>query len=345
MPKLDITKLNAELKRKEIRPVYAVVGDELHLVSGALKIITDAVMGGGAESQSPAQFMGKEVDAEKINDTLRSVSMFSQNNLVIIREADKLKKDVAEFLAVYCARPAPNSTLILEAEKLDGRSKFMRAIEQNGAVVECKALYSNQIPSWINMEAGRHGKKISQEAAKFLADMIGNDLGQLKMSLDRLAIYVGNRALIELKDVEEAVAETAQRTVFELSDAIGMKQVDKAVSTLRNLLDAGQSPVFILNMIARHIRILTKAREIGGRIDSTPELAKYLGVHPFYANNYMSQSKNFSAGDLRKFFNLLSKCDRSLKSSRLPKERILEKLIFELCGKKNAVLKARRSNA
>ena len=65
-------------------------------------------------------------------------------------------------------------------------------------------------------------------------------------------------------------------------------------------------------MIARHVRILIKAREVGGRIADNQELARYLGVHPFFAKNYAAQARNFSAQELRRFFQVLARCDRSL---------------------------------
>lgn len=337
MPKIDITKLNAELKGGQFWPVYVVVGEESHLAITAVQLITEAILGRDANGSAKTSFLGKDADAQMLYDALKSISMFSPKNLVIIREADKLKKDVLDSLFRYLQSPSPASTLVIEAKKLDGRSKFMKAVEKQSVIVECKSLYANQVPSWINIEVARLGKRISMEAARFLGDMVGADLGQLKMSIERVSLYVGERDLIELKDIEEAVIETAQRTVFELSDAIGMRKVDKALSTLTNLLEAGQAPVFILNMISRHIRLLIKTREVSGKIQSMPELARYLGVHPFFVKNYVSQSRNFSAKELRRFFNLLSRCDRALKSSRLPRERILEKLLFELCGQKNAI--------
>jgi len=340
MPKLDITKLDQELRKGTIRPIYALVGPEAYLRNTARQLIEKAVVAADNTDASKQVFSAKEVDGAKVIDSLRSVSMFSGRQLVIIRDAEKLNKETVELLTKYAVSPVKESTLVLDAEKLDGRSKLMRTVEKEAVVLECKALYANQLPSWVGMEVRRQGKQMSHDAARFLSDMIGNDLGQLHQAIERVSLYVGDRQLIEMKDIEEAVIETAQRTVFDLGDAIGSRRVDRALSILANLLDAGQAPVFILNMISRHIRILIKAREVGGRIGSGPELARYLGVHPFFAKNYAEQSRNFSAQELRKYFRTLARCDRSLKSSRLPRERILEKLIFELCGGVNRSGKA-----
>lgn len=333
MPKLDITALDAELRSNKLRPIYLVVGPEMHLRRTAVQMITQTVLGKDEDSSAKKAFIGKEARSEALYDALHAISMFTRHNFVVVRDGEKVPKDTLEMLTKYAVAPAEGAVLLIDAEKLDGRSKFMRTMEKGAAVVECKLLYANQLPSWINMEARRKGKKISMEAARFLGDMVGSDLGQLSQALERVSLYVGNRQLIELRDIEEAVVETAQRTVFELGDAIGSRKVDRAIAILSNLIEAGQSPVFILSMISRHVRILIKAREIGNRVQDTREISRYLGVHPFFAKNYVTQANNFSAQELRRFFNALARCDRSLKSSRLPRERILEKLLFELCGR------------
>jgi DNA polymerase-3 subunit delta len=147
---------------------------------------------------------------------------------------------------------------------------------------------------------------------------------------------VGKRSLIELSDVETSVAETTQRTIFELTDALGERNVHRAVQMLANVIDHGQAPVMILAMIARHFRILLKAKEVAGRISNPAEIARYLGVHPFFAKQYADQANNFSLNELKDNFAKLSECDRELKSSRLSRLRILEHLVMEILHKKKA---------
>jgi len=105
---------------------------------------------------------------------------------------------------------------------------------------------------------------------------------------------------------------------------------------LANVIDHGQAPVMILAMIARHFRILLKAREVAGRISNPADIARYLGVHPFFAKQYADQANNFSLNELKDSFAKLSECDREIKSSRLSRLRILEHLVMEILHKKKA---------
>ncbi|MFH0799765.1 MAG: DNA polymerase III subunit delta [Pseudomonadota bacterium] len=333
MPRIDITELDKELRQGKIRPLYIIAGAEYHLASQSLRSIKEAVGKGGA-GESPAKSLsGREVRADAVIDDLRMVPMLGGRVLVVIREAEGIPKASLERLADYAAAPVEASTLVLVAEKMDGRTRFMQTAAKSGAIIDCKPLYLDKVPFWINMEVKRQGRQMSMEAAKFLAEMIGSDLGQLSQAIERILLYVGVRRMVELKDVEQAVSETHQHTIFELTDAVGTQRLPKALSLLHGILENGESPILVLNMIARHFRILMKAKDIAGRVEKESEVAKYLGVHAFFAKNYIAQARNFSNGELKACFRTLHRCDRELKSSRLGRERIFERAFFAMIGR------------
>jgi DNA polymerase-3 subunit delta len=145
--------------------------------------------------------------------------------------------------------------------------------------------------------------------------------------LERITLFVGRNKIVELADVEEAVAETTQRSVFEFTDALGNKDKKRAMLILKNLVDNAAQPIMILAMVARHFRLLIKAKEVE-KWGAGREIASYLGVNSFFVKNYVNQAANFSLEELKSKFKLLAKCDRQIKSSRIPKERILEQLII-----------------
>ena len=270
MAKIDVVQLDQELRAGKLRPVYIIAGEESYLANSALQRIEESVTEKDSSGLARTVFTGKEVTAHELLDTVRSLPLLGGRPVAIVRDAEGLSKDAFEKLTAYVAKPLESSTLILVASKLDGRSKFMQAASKTAAatIIECKPLYANQVPSWINMEISRRGKKISQEAARYLADIVGQDLGQVVSAIERLTLFIGDRPTIDLKDVEESIAETTQRSIFELTDAVGRKKLNRSVSVLKNLVEFGTAPVLILNMIARHFRILTRAREIESRASS-----------------------------------------------------------------------------
>lgn len=329
MPKLDITTLEKGLRLGERASAYIIVGPESLLRERAITLIKEKWLGPNPDSFGTTSFSAGEAKVPEISLALRTVPFLSPKTLVLIRDAERLTEDVSAVICEFIEKPVETSIIVVAAEKMDGRSRLSQLAAKRAAVVECKPLYADKIPAWINMEARRAGKQISIEAARFMADMVGSDLSQISQAIERLTLFVGVRPAITLEDIELAIAETHQRTVFELTDAVGERKLSKAISLLHNIMDNGCAPVLAVNMIVRHLRILMKAKDIAGRITDRGEIAKYLGVHPYYAMNYLSQSKNFSGGELKNGFKVFHRCDRSVKSSRVPRERIIERALVE----------------
>jgi len=58
-------------------------------------------------------------------------------------------------------------------------------------------------------------------------------------------------------DVDELVADTRERTVFELTDVIGAADRPRALAAVASLCDQRESAVGVVVMLARHVRQLT----------------------------------------------------------------------------------------
>ncbi len=336
MPKISPTDLGRELQQGRIQPLYLLVGEEYFLVQDALGLIKEAVVGKHGDESAVLSLSAREADAGRVIGALRTVPLLGGRPMVIISDGGQLARDqeLLEALTAYAEAPVAQATLVIAAEKLDGRLKFSQQVAKSGTVVECKKLYDDKVPGWAGMQVKRRGRQISQEAAKFLAEMVGNDLGQIVQAIDRVILFIGERPTIELADVEQVVTDTHQRDVFALTDAVGQRNTARALSYLQNLLANGQAPPLIVHMLARHFRILAKAREIAGRTADRGEIARYIGVNPYFLDNYLSQARNFSRAELRASFAVLHRCDRESKSSRMPKERVLERAILKLTAQK-----------
>lgn len=332
--KNDLQQFDQALRKADLPRQLLLLGEEEYQLRSALERFEMAWQQKVGEFERHV-LRPAEVDADKLHNLLSTPSLFQKVPLVILRDAEKLHKNVQEQLMQMLQGSELVGILVLEFKKLDQRTKFAQLLKQRALLLECKPLYANQIPAWIT-QIRRFNKQISQDAARYLADIMGTQLGQIAQALERLCLYVGERKLIELADVEKTIAESSQRTLFELTDAIGNRDMARALKMLGNVLEQGEAPVRILGMVARHMRILLKAKELHGRMLNQTELASYLGVHPFFAQQYQAQAKAYQVAELREAFARLSECDRELKSSRVPREFILERLIQGFCQKRRA---------
>lgn len=330
MPKLTISELDKELRLKDLMPIYFIYGPESYLANTALSRIKDYVTKMAGEGLEPDRFSGRSSTPSDIISCAETIPMFCGHRLIIVTEADSLKD--AEAFEKYFNKPSKTTTLVFTAENADGRTKFVQLALSKGAVIECKSLYDDKLPGWIRMEASSRGRIISIEAASIIADLVGNNLGELSSALDKIIFYIGQKKTIDTKDVETVLTETGRKSVFELTDAVGGRNLKEALRLLKRLMDFHESEIMILSMLARHWRILIKAREALSSRSGYDRYAmpKLLGINPFFVDGYVKQAKLFSPKELKSGFKKLYSTDKLLKSSKLPKERILEKCIREL---------------
>jgi DNA polymerase-3 subunit delta len=331
MPKHKFEELEKELSKGRLFPIFLVYGAEHYIVRILVDKIKEVYQAeAGAEVD---RFSAKGLDAVSVVDSLQTLSMWSKGKLVIIDEADKLTAKSKDLITNYMASPNPSSILVFVSEKFDGRSKLYKAISKAGAVCQIQTIYDNQMPFWINRECRKHGRNISQDAAHFMTELVGTDLSAMAGAIEKIILYIGSKKMIDLKDVETVLSDTSQKSIFDLTNAVGSRNLSRAEDRLLNLLRNNENPVVIVNMLARHWRLLLKAIElIGSRGVSDRDLASKLGVHPFFVKEYVTQTKHFTKRKLAKGLKTLWNSDVAVKSSRLPREAILHKLIIELIG-------------
>ena len=132
------------------------------------------------------------------------------------------------------------------------------------------------------------------------------------------------------EDVEQVVATTRQRSVFELANAVGGGDRATALAMLSSMLGARESGVRIVAMLARHLRQLWITSELLQKTRDKFEIAGALGIPPFFADDIIRQARTLDPARAKRMHAALYLADKNLKSSRLEDARILETLILEL---------------
>lgn len=329
MPKLKFEEAERMLSRGRLFSVYLICGPEHYLsrlIVEKIRAVYHAETGAEVE-----RYSARGLDAVEVFDGLKTLPMWSKGRLVIIDEASQLAPKAKELLLNYLKSPSPSSVLVLVASKFDGRSSLYKAVGKNGAVIEIDTIYENQMPFWINRECVNRGYKISQEAAHFMTELVGTNLSAMAGAVEKIILYIGPKKVIDLKDVETVLSDTSQKSIFDLTGAVGSRDLCRAENRLGNLLRNNENPVVVVNMLARHWRILLRAKELMERgFTSERELARELSVHPFFVREYVSQSRGFTRERLIKGLKTLWDSDVAVKSSKLPKEAILHRLVIDL---------------
>jgi DNA polymerase III subunit delta len=301
----------------KLDPVYIVVSDQPLLLSRAVKSIADAVVPESARGFNYDLIEGKTASASRIMAAAQTLPMMAQRRLVLVRGFDQLSAAEHMKLVPYLDSPNPSTTLVATAEKLDKRTKFFTAANKRKLVHELAA--PRNLGSWIEGEAAERRIAMDRQAVARLADVIGKDLSRIALAMDQLVLYAGDRG-ITADDVDDLIADTRERSVFELIDAIGAGNRAQALAAVGRLCEQRQSAIGVVVMLARFMRQLGMCHHAQAKRLSKGEAASLLGVRDFLVPKLMNQSRRYPAWAVPVAISRLSEVDRALKGhTRLTK--------------------------
>lgn len=301
--------------------IYALIGPEALLLKRALEKLLASLLDPGSRDFNLDILEGSEVQARKVLEFAGTLPVLAPRRVVLIRNAHEMKKGEMEKLVPQLSQLPETTDLILTADKADGRTVFWQTIAKVGKMREFKPLDAREAPRWIADEAKQAGYRIDFEAAQWMAAAVGTDLNALQSTLEKLYLLRGEIKEIRLADVETCVTAVSWKSLFELTDAVGTKNLGRALDLFRRMEEAGESPIAMLSLLARHFRILSKVKEG----DSG-------GVPPFFLRDYQRQAGQFDARRLAEKREKIFQADWALKSLPIKSNLLFERLLMELCG-------------
>lgn len=321
-----------ETQQGKLASTYLLLGTEDLLKQEGITLLTEQVLSPSSRDFNLDRFYGPDADPAAVVNAALSFPALAPKRLVILRDLDKVAEKGLRVLLPLFERPPETTCLVLTAQKVDGRKKTFSTLAKHCVTVACNPLYDNQVSGWIRRRFGRAGKRIAPQATDLLLVQVGTSLGELANEIEKLLIFVGDRPAVEASDVREVVGISKVNTVFELADAIGRKQLPRAVRTLGRMLEEGGRPTVMVAMILRHLAIILKIQAYRKRNLGSQELSRRLGVSPHFLKQYEAQSAGFTTQMLIEGIEHLREAESDLKRGYQSDRAVLELLIYRLCG-------------
>ncbi|OHB33118.1 MAG: DNA polymerase III subunit delta [Desulfuromonadaceae bacterium GWC2_58_13] len=322
--------LSRAIDNKEFPNLLFLYGEETYLLEKCLRQLLDAAVPVVDRDFNFDNLSARDIRVEAIIDQARTFPVFAVHRLVLIKDAQHLSSDSLDDLVPYLQDPSPETVLVFVSDKIDGRRKFFQEFKKRGALVEFKKLYDNQIPMFVRDQARQGGRSFTEDALALLCRRVGNNLQEIYGELSKLFAYIGDKTLIDVADVAAIISDTRVDSVFELTDALGMKKAEDAQRFLVRILDEGSAPLLVLSMIVRHFRQLWKIHELLELKTQEKEIPRQVGINPYFLKGLLNQAGRFSHEQYRNLFERFLEADLALKSSGAHPTAILGSLISEI---------------
>lgn len=255
--------------------------------------------------------------------------MLSPRQVLILDGVEALDDEAVGQLEDYFAAPTDFTVLVFEAEKLDRRTRAARLLLANCQVYAADSPDDNAAARCLEEFAAELGVQLDAATAEELVFVLGNDQGRLRAELEKLRTYVGEGGKVTTDAVALLVSPARQFRVFELADLLGEHRRADALARLRRLLEAGESPIGIVGLLAWLYRQLLTAQALPR---STPvwKAAQVLRAPSARVEALLRQAGRFSPEELREAFAVLLEADVALKSSPPNPAAVLEALVVRL---------------
>ncbi|MBW2280293.1 MAG: DNA polymerase III subunit delta [Deltaproteobacteria bacterium] len=309
-----------------------LVGPEATLRDEALADLRERALAGGPRDFNEDVFdlAAGGLDAVALAATLRTLPVLAPKRLVRLRGLSS--KRAATFLEralpAYLEDPSATTCLVLEAESLDGRLRWVKRARKIGEHVECKAPKDARGQrAWIEARVHGSGKQPGRGMAAALLDRSGADLDRLASEIEKLSLYAGDRETLTPDDVALLSGDLRDHAIYELTDAIGARRLPEALRVLSQMLEHGAAPLAVLGGLGNHYRRLIRASECSP-LDAD-EVSRRLSIKPFPAGKLVDQVRRFGGQRLRRGLDAVRRTDEALKGgTALAADLAIEQLVI-----------------
>ncbi len=210
----------------------------------------------------------------------------------------------------------------------------------NVTVTHCVALKAwrardggpSEVEAWTERRARSRGIAIERAAVGLLADLAGANLRLIATELDKLAAYTAGRPITPV-DVETMTPLAREESMFELVDAIIEGRAAHAMVMLRRVIDeTSETPLAVMNRVARQVRNLVRATELIEARASEQAIGEATGARGFPLTKLLRQARATSRPAAEAALRAVEAADTEIKTGKRTDVLALELLVVQLAG-------------
>ena len=186
-----------------------------------------------------------------------------------------------------------NNHLVITSDFVDKRRGLYKAIASCGMTIDCTVPRGDRRADRMAQEEvllqktaeilKSSNKEIDKDAHQALVDLTGFDLRTFCGGLEKLIDFIGRRSRITVQDVESVLKRTKKDPIYDFTNAVADRQVEKALFLLNALLTADFHPLQVLAALINQIRRLILAKDFAKSLQAS-------GWHANLAFNTFQQS-------------------------------------------------------
>ena len=327
-------RINADIKENNFKRLYLLFGEERYLVRHYAERLCNAVVPAAARGMNLTRLEGKAVTADAVEDAAETLPFLNDLRVVFVKDSGLFeagRKDESEKMAAYLSKAPETCVLVFVESAADKRGKLYKAADKAGLAVEMKTPEEKELAAWAGKLFREAGMTISGGAAAHLLRTVAHDMEALHAEADKLIAYKNGEGEVSARDIDDICSKALAARVFDLTDAIGAKDAEAALSIYANMLLLKESPLMILSMMARQFRLILQCGLLSADKMPSEAIAKELALHPYVAKECTRQSTRFTGAVLKQALRDCLDTDIAIKTGGMADRLAVEVLIVKYC--------------
>ena len=330
----EVFKIVNDIKTGNIKPIYFLMGEEPYYIDKLSEYIEKNVLQEHERDFNQTILYGRDVTIDDIVSAAKRFPMMADKQVIIVKEAQDLAKTIDQ-IEKYAENPVPTTILVFcyKYKVLDKRKKALKTLTKNGLVFESKKMYDNQVGTWINRILKPKGYEIEPKANAMLVEFLGNDLSKINNELEKLQIILPKGSTITAKNIEENIGFSKDFNVFELRKSLGNKEQLKSYKIVQYFANNPKDNNIVM-VVGLVFSFFVQVLKYHGIKDKNPaNVAKVLGVNPFFLKDYDIALKNYPMKKVSQIVNALRDVDvksKGVGANAMPLDDLYKELLINI---------------
>jgi len=311
MQTLSPRALAEEWAKKKTRPVYYLCGEETAMKEAALKTLEAAF------KPESFNFSVRDAETAEIDEALDEACtspMLADVRFVVLKRAEKLKKEPLKKLLAYLENPCHSATLVLLADWPREKTDPVPAALGDGcALADFAPMKPAEAVAHVNSALLARGVKADAAALELLVELLGTDSVTLDGETEKIALYMhGQDRFFSPEDAMALAGFSRVKNPYELSNAIGGRRAAQAAEALNEMLASGAEPLALLSQLSRTVEKILKVKRLAGE---GPAASYQAGLSPWQFGNALRDAAAWSDDKLIRSLRRCLEVEELLKSS------------------------------
>ena len=307
-----------------VEPLHLILGDEDLLIERAVGDILRAARACAGTDDVPVDHLrAGEVSTNELAELL-SPSLFADERVLVLEDADEAGKDAAALIALAAADLPPGTVLVV-VHSGGGRAKALAGqLRELGAQTHpcAKITKAGERAAFVRAEFRTWKIKADDDTVGAMLDAVGSDIRELAAACSQLVADTDGQ--IDANAVRRYHSGKAEVTGFDIADKAVVGDIAGSTEALRWAMLRGVPHVLVADALAEAVHAIARVAPLSG---DPYRLAGELGMPPWKIEKAKKQSRRWTPDTVARAIRVVAALNADVKGAAADPDYALENAV------------------